>query len=127
MQNYIPVVSLSTQGNIKLLKQLESGCKKTINWNKYLCKPISQAWNSYLDVLICASFQGVNTLFVLSFKNEDGRESYKQNHIPTAEIKYNIMINGRNFFDQPIKNDLKTYNIRKIEQVKLMITQLYVY
>ena len=32
------------------------------------------------------------------------------------EIKdYNVVIDGRNFFDQPIKNDLKTYdNIRKI-------------
>ena len=32
------------------------------------------------------------------------------------EIKdYNVMIDGRNFFDQPIKNDLKTYDdIRKI-------------
>ena len=32
------------------------------------------------------------------------------------EIKdYNVMIDGRNFFDQPIKNDLKTYgNITKI-------------
>ena len=32
------------------------------------------------------------------------------------EIKdYNDMIDGRNFFDQPIKNDLKTYdNIRRI-------------
>ena len=29
---------------------------------------------------------------------------------------YNVMINRRNFFDQPIQNDLKTYdNIRKIE------------
>ena len=28
---------------------------------------------------------------------------------------YNVMVDGRNFFDQPIKNDLKTYNnIRKI-------------
>ena len=28
---------------------------------------------------------------------------------------YNLMINGRNFFDQAIKNDLETYdNIRKI-------------
>ena len=27
---------------------------------------------------------------------------------------YNVMIDGRNFFDQPIKNDFKTYdNIRK--------------
>ena len=32
------------------------------------------------------------------------------------EIKnYNVMIDGRNFFDQPLKNDLKTYdNIRKM-------------
>ena len=35
---YVPVVTLSTQENIKLLKQLESGFKRTINWNKYLAK-----------------------------------------------------------------------------------------
>ena len=39
-----------------------------------------------------------------------------QYYLLTLEIKgYNFMINGRNFFDQPIKNDLKTYdNIEKI-------------
>ena len=31
---YVPVVTLSTEVNIKLLKQFESGFKKTINWNK---------------------------------------------------------------------------------------------
>ena len=48
--------------------------------------------------------------FALSFKDDDGRESCEQYFLPTVEIKdYNIMI------DQPIKNDLKTYdNIRKI-------------
>ena len=37
-------------------------------------------------------------------------------NLPTLEKKdYNVMIDGRNSFDQPIKNDLKTYeNIRKI-------------
>ena len=30
----INVVTLSTQENIKLLKQLESGLKRTINWKK---------------------------------------------------------------------------------------------
>ena len=36
--------------------------------------------------------------------------------IPNVEIKgYNGMIYGRNFFDQPVKNYLRTYdNIRKI-------------
>ena len=49
-------------------------------------------------------------------KDENGSKSYKQYYLPTVEIKdYNVMIDGRNFFDQPIKNDLKTYdNIRKI-------------
>ena len=32
---YFPVVTLSTRDNIKLLKQSESGFKRTINWNKY--------------------------------------------------------------------------------------------
>ena len=35
---YIPVVTLSNQENIKLLKQLGSGFKRTINWNKCLSK-----------------------------------------------------------------------------------------
>ena len=112
---YVPVVTLSTQDNIKLLKQLESGFKRTIHWNKYLSKTTYKAQNRYLDFLIEASFQGINRL-VLSFKDEDGRESYKQYYLPTVKIKdYKVMIDGRNFFDQPIKNDSKTYdNIRKI-------------
>ena len=35
-------------------------------------------------------------------------ESHNKDHIPTVEIKdYNVMINGRNIFDQLIKNDFK--------------------
>ena len=32
---YVPLVTLSTQDNAKLLEQLKSGSKRTINWNKY--------------------------------------------------------------------------------------------
>ena len=55
-------------------------------------------------------------LFVLSFKDDDGRENHKQYYLPSVEIKYcNILIDGRNFLDQPIKDGLKTYdNIKKI-------------
>ena len=35
---YVPVVTLSTHGNARLLQQLKSGFKKVINWNKYLSK-----------------------------------------------------------------------------------------
>ena len=34
-KSYVPAVTLSTQDNVKLLQQLESGFKRTINWNKY--------------------------------------------------------------------------------------------
>ena len=32
---YVPVVTLSTKDNEKLLQQLTSGFKKSISWNKY--------------------------------------------------------------------------------------------
>ena len=34
----VPVVTLSAQDNEKLLQQLKSGFKRTINWNKYHSK-----------------------------------------------------------------------------------------
>ena len=79
-------------------------------------KATNQARNRYLNFLIDASFKGVIRLFVLSLKDEDARDSHRQYYLPTVEMKdHNIMIDGRNFFDHPIKIDLKTYdNIRKI-------------
>ena len=64
---YVPVVTLSTQDNAKLLSQLKSGFKRTINWNKYLSK-LLLAQNPNLNHLVEASFQGVNRSFVLAFE-----------------------------------------------------------
>ena len=65
---YVPVVTLSTQDNAKLLEKLKSVFKRTINSNKYERKVTVQEQNQYLHLLINPSFQGVNRLFVLSFK-----------------------------------------------------------
>ena len=120
----LPVVTLSTQENIKVLKDLESGFKRKINWNKYLAKTTNQARNRYLDYLIDPGFQGVNRLFVLSFKDDVGRESHKQYYLLTVEIKdYNVMIDWWNFFDEPIKNDLKNIiTLERLRRAKEMIT-----
>ena len=117
---YVPVVTLSTQENTKFLQQLKSGFKRVINWNKYLSKPELLAQNPNLNNLVEPSFQGVNRLFVLAFENDDDRTSDDEYYLPTVEIKdYNIVINGENFFDQPIKNNKITYdNIRKIATSK---------
>ena len=84
---YVPVVALSIQDNAKLLQQLKSGFKATINWNKYESNIKTYAQNTYLNYLINPSFQGVNRLFVLSFENEDGRTSHSTYYLPKVEIK----------------------------------------
>ena len=113
---YVPMVTLSTQDNTKLLQQLKPGFKRVINWNKYLSKPELLAQSPNLNHLVESSFQGVNRLFALAFENDEQRISTKNYYLPNVEIKYyNIMINGENFFDQPMKNNKVTYeNIRKI-------------
>ena len=59
--------------------------------------------NPYLDFLIDPSFQGVKKLFVLLFENKDDRTVQTKYYFPTVEIKYyNVMIYGKNIFDQPV-------------------------
>ena len=109
-------MTLSAQDNSKLLQQLKSGFKRVISWNKYLSKPELLRRNPNLNHLVEPSFHGVNRLFVLAFENDAKRTSHSGYYLPNVELKnYNTMINGENFFDQPIKNNKVTYeNIRKI-------------
>ena len=109
-------VTLSTQDKAKLLPRLKSGFKRTTNWNKYLSKPELLPKDPELNNLIEPNFQAVNRLFALAFKNDAQRISKKISYISNVEIKdYNVMIDGKNLFDQPVKNNKVTYeNIRKI-------------
>ena len=84
---YVPVVTLSTQENTKLIQQLKSGFKRVINWNKYLSKPELLAQNPNLNHLVEPSFQGVNRFFVLAFENDVQRTSHCGYYLPNVEIK----------------------------------------
>ena len=60
-------------------------------------------------------------MFVLAYNNKEGDDkvsvdSYKKYFLLRVEIKhYNIEIDGKNFYDQPINDSIKQYNkIRKI-------------
>ena len=78
---YVPVVTLSNQDKLKLLKQLKNTFKQIISWNKYLAKPELLAQNTNLNHLIEPSFQGVNRLFVVAFEHDnddDWRASNKR-------------------------------------------------
>ena len=118
---YLPVVTLSTQENTKFLQQIKSGFKRVINWSECLSKPELLRRNANLNHLVEPSFQEVNMLFVLAFEGDEQKTTPNVYYLPNVEIKdYNIMINGENFFDQPIKNNKVTYeNIRKITTIQL--------
>ena len=68
MKLCVPVVTLSTQDNAKLLGQLKFDFKRSINWNKYQIKFSPEIQNQFSDLLIDPSLQGVNRLFGLSFE-----------------------------------------------------------
>ena len=122
---YVSIVTLSTQDNAKLLEQLKSSFKRTINWRRYQSEPKTYARNRHLNHLINSSFQKVIRLFVLFFENEDDRKSHSTYYLPKVEIKdYNVMIDGKNLCNQPILKHMKT--LEKLLKVRLMITELVV-
>ena len=112
---YVPVVTLSTQDNAKLVEQLKSGFKRTINWNKYQSKVSTQIQNQYLDFLIDPRFQGVNRLFVLLFENAEYRKVHTGYYVTKVEIKeYNVMIDRRTVLISQLRVLWKHDSIRKV-------------
>ena len=71
---YVPVVTLSSENNNKLLEQLKTGFKRTVKWNKYSSEMSNQTVNNNLNYLIDPTFTNVNRLFILSFKKEHGND-----------------------------------------------------
>ena len=84
---YVPVVTLSTQDNSKLLQQLKSGFKRVISWDKYLSKPGLLRRNPNLNHLVETSFQGVKRIFVLAFENDTQRTSHSGYYLSDVQIK----------------------------------------
>ena len=89
------------------------------NWNQVLKEQIigtninhiKYIYQIYLDYIVDPSFQGVNRSFVLLFENTTVRAVHTKYYLLTLEIKsYNVMIDGQNFLNQPIKNDSRTYD-----------------
>ena len=81
---FVPVLTLSSEHNVKLLNQLESGFKRTISWNKYQSKVTQETLNRKLAFLTDPCFQGVNRLSVISFEDRRVSESYKEYFLSTA-------------------------------------------
>ena len=130
---YVPIVTLSTKDNTNLTIELNEGFKRTIYWNQYVSK-LHTKKTGITRFALDAAFQGVNRLFVLAFDdtatdeaadapeprnlaaNQVIRNSYRKYFVPRVDItSYNVLIDGRNFYDQPINDSIRKYDeIRKI-------------
>ena len=119
MQNFVPVVTFSTEDNVKLSKLLTEGFKRSVHWNEYKVIP-EQRYNANDNIrkLIDPSWQGINRLFVLAYLNDPNAtaNSHRKYFFPRTEMKnYNTEIDGRNFYDQPINDLIKQFDeVRKI-------------
>ena len=104
---------LCQKNDIKLLEQLKSGFRRTIKWNKYRSQMTIQPKNNNLNYLIDPTFMNVNRLFVLSFprnNNIDSRYYFSNYYVPKVKINdFNVLIDGKNFFDLPLKNEEEAY------------------
>ena len=118
---------MSTKDSVNQTKQLSERFKRSVYWNSYQTKPakvIEKRKKIY--ELLNASLQGVRRLFVLAFvvaagaaNDEAGIKENKKYFLPRGEIKnYNVLIDGRNFYDKPINDLIKQYG-----QGKVMIIQ----
>ena len=120
---YVPIVTLSSKGNVKLVKLLQEGFKRSVYWNECRTKiETRDLHNSNLTRFpLNSSFQVVRRLFVLPFENIDNgakkveRNSHTKYFLPRVNMtNCNVLIEGRNFYDQPINDLVKQYdNIRK--------------
>ena len=120
----VPVVILSTRDNAKLFEQLRSALKIPVNRDKYQSNVSPERQNQYFYFLIDPGFRGINRPVVLLFENENDWKVHKGYYLPKVEIKdYNVMIDGKNFFEQPVKSKHMII-FKRLQLFNEMITQL---
>ena len=85
----LPVVTLKTDGNVKLSKLLKERFKRLVYWNKYKIT-LKDYDNEYVTERLDASFQGVSKLFVLAYARGDNvtnENSYRKYFLPKLKNK----------------------------------------
>ena len=98
---------MSINDNIKFLENIKKAFKRTISWNKYISEVTTQPKHNNLDYMINPTFENINNLFFLSFKNGDSDPkiySFDKYYITLAEIKdFDVLLDNKPFFDQLVR------------------------
>ena len=120
---YVPVVTLSKEDNKDFIEQQNKGLQRSIYWNEYKTKEINENAdaNVFKYINLDPSFQGVNRLFVMAYNRANDRPTrngQQKYYLPRIDLeKYNVIIDGRNFYDNPIESDIEKY--RELKKVMI--------
>ena len=123
---YVPVVTLSKEDNKEFIEQQNKCFQRSIYWNEYKTKEQTvDSDNNNANVVryisLDPSFQGVNRLFVMTYSrlvNQPTRDGQTKYYLPRIDLnKYNVIIDGRNFYDNPIESNIEKY--RELKKVMI--------
>ena len=120
---YVPVVTLSKEDNKDFIEQQNKGFQRSIYWNEYKTKEINEDANAnvFKYINLDPSFQGVSRLFVKTYNRVDDqptRNGQRKYNLPRIILnKYNDIIDGQNFYDNPIESDIEKY--RELKKVMI--------
>ena len=110
---YVPVVTLSKEDNKDFIEQQNKGFQRSIYWNEYKTKKINENAdaNVFKYINLDPSFQGVNRLFVMAYNranNQPARNGQQKYYLRRIDLnKYNVIIDRRTFYDNPIESDIE--------------------
>ena len=137
---YVPVLTLSTEDNVKLAKQLSEGFKRSFYWNK--CKVINDKVVEITDAnmkksiteLLDSSYQGVKRFFLLSHDNKVGNNQVSADSFekfPSESKNWRIatlkLMEGICMISQLMTHLNNTTKSGNNQQDKVMIIKLVVY
>ena len=115
---------MSIEDNKDFIEQQNKGFQRSIYWNEYKTKEKDEDGNAnavnYIN--LDPSFQGVNRLFLMAYgradDNQATRNGQRKYYLPRIDLKkYNVIIDGRNFYDNPIESVIEKY--RELKKVMI--------
>ena len=119
---YVPVVTLSKEDNKGFIEQQNKGFQRSIYWNKYKTKEINEDAdaNVFKYINLDPSFQSVNRLFLMAYNRANGqptRNEQQKYYLSRIDLEKYVIIDGRNFYDNPIESDIGKY--RELKKVMI--------
>ena len=114
------------EDNKDFIEQQNKGFQRSIYWNEYKTKELTvdsnaNNGNNVRYINLDPSFQGVDRLFVMAYNRLDGqptKNGRRKYYLPRIDLnKYNVIIDGRNFYDNPLESDIEKY--RELKKVMI--------